>query len=103
MSFLVLIGIRMSNKYTWEENNKRYVAFKAALEAKGDGKCYFPCNDYIGLQTIILLITIAKKNCKEKGHVEGGYEYHPLVRCCSLHIVLLVIVLIVYSQFFLSF
>jgi len=30
----------MSKKYTWEENNKRYVEFKAALEVKGDGKCY---------------------------------------------------------------
>ena len=35
----------MSNKYTWEENNKRYAKFKAALEAMGDGKCYCPCND----------------------------------------------------------
>ena len=84
----------MSNKFSWEENTRRYVEIKATLEAKGAGKCYFPCNDYIGLQTIILLRTTAEKNCKEKGHAEGGYEYHPLVRRYSLHIVHLVIVLI---------
>ena len=39
----------MSNKYTWEENNKRYAEFKATLEAKGDGKCHFPFNDCRGL------------------------------------------------------
>ena len=32
----------MSDKYTWEENNRRYAEIKVALEAKGDGKCYFP-------------------------------------------------------------
>ena len=90
----------MSKKYTWEEINKRYTEFKETLEVKDDVKCYFPCNDYRGLKTRIILGTSAKKHCKEKGHAEGGYEYHPLVRCYSLHIVLLVIVLIMYSQFF---
>ena len=70
----------MSKKYTWEENNKRYVEFKETLEAKGDGKCYCPCNDCRGLQTRIILRTSAEKNCKEKGHAEGGFEYRPLVR-----------------------
>ena len=58
---MVIIGIRMSNKYTWEENNKRYVEFKATLEVKGDGKCYFPCNGCRGLRTRIILRTKAKK------------------------------------------
>ena len=40
----------MSKKDTWEENNKRNAEFKETLEAKGDGKCYFPCNDYKGLR-----------------------------------------------------
>ena len=93
----------MSNKFSWEENNRRYAEAMASLEAKGDGKCYCPCNDCKGLRTRIILWTSAEKHCKEKGHAEGGYEYHPLVRCYSLHIVPLVIVLIVYSQFFLSF
>ena len=96
---MVIIGIRMSNKYTWEENNKRYAEFKATLEVKGDGKCYFPCIDCRGLQTRIFLRTTDEKHCKEKGHVEGGYGYCPLVRCYSLHNVLLVIVLIMYSHY----
>ena len=98
-----LYAIRMSNKYTWEENNKRYAEFKATLEVNGDGKCYFPCNDCRGLQPRIILRTSAEKHCKEKGHAEGGFEYSPLVRCYSLDNVLLVIVLIMYSQNVLSF
>ena len=93
----------MSNKFYWEENNRSYAEAMAALEAKGCGKCYCPCNDCRGLRTRRILLTSAKKHCKDKGHAEGGYAYHPLVRRYSLHIVLLVIVMIVYSQFFLSF
>ena len=93
----------MSNKYTWEENNKRYADFNAALEAKGDGKCYFPCNDCRGLRTRIFLRTRVEKHCKEKGHAEGGFEYCTLVKRYSLDNVLLVIVLIMYSQNVLSF
>ena len=93
----------MSKKYTWEENNKRYVEFKVALEAKGDGKCYFPCNDCRGLRMRRILRTSAEKYCKEKVHAERGFEYCPLVRHYSLDNVLLVIVLFMYSQNVLSF
>ena len=93
----------MSNKYTLEENNKRYVEFKEALDAKGDGKCHSPCNDCRGLKMRRILRTIDEKHYKDKGDTEEGYEYHPLVRRYSLHNVLLVIVLIMNSQFFLSF
>ena len=101
--FWFLHAIRMSKKYTWEENNKRYVEFKAALEVKGDRKCYFPCNDCRGLRTRRILRTSADNHCKEKGHDEGEFEYSPLVRRYSLDNVLLVIVLIMYSQNVLSF
>jgi hypothetical protein len=50
------------------------------LEVKGDGKCYFPCKDCRGLQTRSILMTTAEKHCRDKGNVEGGYEYHPLLR-----------------------
>ena len=93
----------MSNKYTWEENNRRYVEIKAALEAKGDGKCYFPCNDCRGLWTRRILRTLAEKNCKDKGHTKAGYGYNPLVRHYSLHNVLLLIELIIYSKNVLPF
>ena len=87
----------------WEENNNKYAEIKATLEVKGDGKHYFPCNDCIGLKMRRILRKSAKKHCKEKGHAEGGFEYRPLVRRYSLDNVLLVIVLIMYSQNVLSF
>jgi hypothetical protein len=62
------------------ENDRKLARLRAALEARGDGKFYCPCYDCRGLQNRILLITTAQKHCREKGHVEGGYEYRPLVR-----------------------
>ena len=50
-----------------------------------------------------ILRTSVEKHCKENGHAEGGFEYCPLVRRYSLDNVLLVIVMIMYSQIFLSF
>ena len=76
-----LQAIRTSNKYTWEENNKRYGEFKETLEAKGDEKCYCPCNDCRGLRMRRILGTSAEKHCKKKGHAKGGFEYLPLLRC----------------------
>jgi hypothetical protein len=62
------------------ENDRKLARLRAALEARSDGKCYFPCYDCRGFQNRRLLITAAQKNCREKGHAEGGYEYRPLVR-----------------------
>ena len=38
----------------------------------------------MGLRTRRILRTSVEKQCKEKGHAEGGFEYHPLVRRYSL-------------------
>ena len=73
------------------------------MEAKSDGKCYFPCNDCRGLRTRRILRTSVEKHCKEKEYAEGGFEYRPLVRRYSLDNVLLVIVFFMYSQNVLSF
>jgi hypothetical protein len=62
------------------ENDRKLSRLRATLEARGDGKCYFPCYDCRGLQIRRLLITTVKRNCREKEHAKGGYEYHPLVR-----------------------
>jgi hypothetical protein len=62
------------------KNDKKLSRLRAPLEARGDGKCYCPCYDCRGLQRKILLITIAERHCREKGHAEGGYEYRHLVR-----------------------
>jgi hypothetical protein len=62
------------------ENDRKLARLRAELEARGDGKCYFPCYDCRGFQNRILLITTAQKHYREKRHAEGGYEYRPLVR-----------------------
>jgi hypothetical protein len=62
------------------ENDKKLDRLRAALEARGKGKCYFPCYDCKGLKKRRLLITTTQRHCREKGHAEGGYEYRPLVK-----------------------
>ena len=75
------------------ENERKLAQFRAELEARVDGKCYFPCSDCRGLQRRRILRTIAERHCREKGHVEGGYEYRPLVRGYSIFNVFSVIVI----------
>ena len=65
---------------TMNENGRKLAQLRLALEVRGDGKCYCPCYDCRGFKNRRLLITTAQKHCREKGHTEGGYEYHPLVR-----------------------
>ena len=74
------------------ENARNLGQFRVALEVRGDGKCYFPCSDCMGLQRSIL-ITTAKRHCREKENDEGGYEYHPLVRGYSIFNVFSVVVI----------
>ena len=62
------------------ENARKISQFRVKLEARGDGKCYFPCFDCRGLQRRRILITTIERHFREKGHTEGGYEYNPLVR-----------------------
>jgi hypothetical protein len=62
------------------ENDRKLARLRVALEARGDGKCYFPFYDCRGLQNRRLLTTTAQKHCREKGHTKGVYEYRPLVR-----------------------
>jgi hypothetical protein len=62
------------------KNDTSLAWLRATLEVRGDGKCHFPCYDCRGLQIKRLLITTVERHCREKGHIEGGYEYRPLVR-----------------------
>ena len=75
------------------ENARKLAQFRAALEARGDGKCYFPFSDYRGLKRRRILRTTAERHYREKGHAEGGYEYRPLVRGYSIFNVFSVIVI----------
>ena len=56
---MFLYAIRMSKKYTWEENNKRYVEFKATMEVKGHaerGFEYHPLVRRYSLDNVLLVI-----------------------------------------------
>ena len=75
------------------ENARKFAQFRAALEARGDGKLYCPCSNCRGLQRRIILITTIERHFREKGHAEGGYEYRPLVRGYSIFNVFYVIVI----------
>ena len=63
-----------------KENDMKLARLRVELEVRGDGKYYCPFYDCRGLKNRRLLITTTQKHCREKGHAEGGYEYHPLVR-----------------------
>jgi hypothetical protein len=69
----------MPYNITPEENDRMLQRLFAALEAKGDRKCYFPCNQCRGFNRRRLLITTTERHCRQFGHIEGGYEYRPLV------------------------
>ena len=75
------------------EDARKLAHFRAALEVRGDGKCYFPCSNCSGLQRRKILITTTERHFREKGHPEGGYEYRPLVRGYSIFNVFSVIVI----------
>lgn len=62
----------MSDNIILEQNEETITRLWATLKRKGDGKCYCPCNNCKGLKMRRLLITIAKKHCRQHGHVEGG-------------------------------
>ena len=63
------------------------------LEARGDGKCYFPCNRCRGFKRRRLLIRTTEKHYRENEHVEGGHEYCPMVSY-SLYAFIILIVFI---------
>jgi hypothetical protein len=60
------------------------------LNAKGDRKCYFPCTQCKGFNRRRILITTTERHCRQFGHVEGGYEYRPLVSY-SLYVFVLIV------------
>ena len=62
----------MSNKFSWEENNRSYAEAMVALEAKGDGKCYCPCNDCRGLQTRKFYEHQLKNIVRRRGMLKRG-------------------------------
>ena len=62
-----------------DQNHELLVRLWDGLKRKGDGKCYFPCNQCKRFQRRRINIATSIKHCREHGHVEGGLEYHPFV------------------------
>ena len=48
--------------FTMNENPRKLSQFRVALEARGDGKCYFPCSDCRGLQRRRILTMTAERH-----------------------------------------
>ena len=55
-----------------EQNRQLLARLWDGVDRRGDGKCYCPCSRCRGFNKRRLLITTAKKHCREHGHVEGG-------------------------------
>ena len=49
-------------------------------EQLGDSKCWLPCKTCKGMKRRILRSTTIK-HCWEYAHLEGGNEFHPMIRC----------------------
>ena len=62
-----------------EQNRQLLARLWDGLKRKGDGKCYCSCSQCRGFKRRRINITTARKHCREHGHGEGGYEYHPFV------------------------
>jgi hypothetical protein len=59
------------------ENDRKLARLRATLEARGDGKCYFPCYDCRGLQNRRLLITTPKNIVGRRGTPKGVMNIVP--------------------------
>jgi len=70
---------------------------KEWMFTQGDGKWYFPCCECKGFNGRRLKLQILEKHCRDYGHVEGGYEYHPMV---SYLLYVFVYIDCVYNVFF---
>ena len=68
-----------------KQNKVTIARLWSQFKRKGDGKCYFPCKIFKGLNRRRLLIKTVKRHCRETGHIEGGHDYHPLVSCSLYH------------------
>ena len=62
-----------------EENRQLFARLWDGVRKRGDGKCHCPCSRCRGFNPRRLLISTAKRHCREHGHVEGDHEYHPFV------------------------
>jgi hypothetical protein len=74
---------------TDEENERMLARLRVTLEAQGDGKCYFPCNQCKDSNRRRLVRKTIEVHCWRYGNVEGGYIYCPMV-IYSLYVFVLI-------------
>jgi hypothetical protein len=66
-------------RITPEESERMLARLRATLEAQGDEKCYFPCNQCRGFNRRIFVRKTIEKHCCRNEHYEGGYTYCSMV------------------------
>ena len=71
------------------ENARKLAQLRAELEARGDGKCYFPCSDCRGLQRRRILRTTTERHCREI--IQGFYQRKCLMSIGTFYLITTVI------------
>lgn len=69
------------NTREFDQNKETINRLLSNFQREGDDKCYFPCKSCNNLKKRRIKINIAKRHCRENGHIERGFDYHPLVSC----------------------
>jgi hypothetical protein len=53
---------------------------KSKAGEKGDGRCYFPCQNFFLIRPVRILIETTTNHCRKYGHIDGRLnEYHHMV------------------------
>ena len=71
----------LNNTREFDQNRETIARLLSNFQREGDNKWYCPCKSCNSLKTRRIKIKIAKRHCTENGHIEGGFDYHPLVSC----------------------
>ena len=69
------------NTREFDQNRETISRLLSNFQREGDAKCYCPCKSCNNLKIRRIKNKIIKRHCRENGHTEGGFYYHPLVIC----------------------
>ena len=67
------------NTREFDQNRETIARLLSNFQREDDDKCYCPCKSCNDLKTRRIIIKIDKRHYRENGHIEGGFDYHPLV------------------------
>ena len=71
----------LDNTREFNQNRETIASLLSNFQREDDDKCYCPCKSCNDLKTRGIKIKIAKRHCTENGHIEQGFDFHPLVSC----------------------